>query len=583
VIADRLKKVRKKMSEAGVDVLLVRSTDRYLNEYVPQEESARVWISNFTGSMGEVLITKDRAFLAVDGRYWTQAEKETDPAHYEVLKAPLSTAIDDAIVEKLHALLPKDGKKKLKVGFEPDRVTPSGLEHFRSKLGARAELIPLSPSPVDAARGAIKSAPGTIRVVDEERVGRTARDKLEELSKKLAELELDGLLIQRLDEIAYLTNLRGDELPYQATFKSIALATRDKLFVGIDPARISGAIRKVRDGLMFVPEAELWASMGKKAKRLRIGYDPGSNTEYGLLQIQKTGATPVPLASPLGPMKARKNSAELASMTAAFARADLVVDRAVRFLSTEVVAGKKVTEADFADKVTELFSDSGAVGLSFRVISAAGKNGAIIHYSDPSPRRVVKRGELMLLDTGAYYDEGYATDLTRTFLVDAPNARGSDEQRRYYTLVLRAAIAGMTAVLPDSARGGALDAIVRAPLWAEGLNYNHGTGHGVGINVHEFPPRIGPNSPSVLEEGFVFSIEPGVYPPAFGGIRIENLCTLERIPRMPGFLRVVPLTYSPLDKRLIEPKLLTPFEKAYLTQYAKVHASSDRKKLRLES
>lgn len=579
-IAERLKKVRKKMSEASVDALLVRSTDRYLNEYVPEDESARVWISGFTGSMGEVLITKDRGYLAVDGRYWTQAEKQVSADDFEVLKAPLSTAIDDAIVEKLQSLLPKDEKKKLRLGFEPDRVTPAGLQHFAKKLGDRLELVPLSPSPVDLARGPIKTAPGKIRAVDEKRVGRTAADKLGELSRKLVERELDGMLIQRLDEIAYLTNLRGDELPYQATFKAIALATRETLFVGIDPARIPSAIRKERDGILFVPEAELWASIGKKAKRTRIGYDPSGNTEHGRLLIEKTGATPVPLDSPVGPMKAKKNAAELAAMTQAFARADLVVDRAVRWLSTEVVAGKKVTEADFAEKVTELFTDSGAVGLSFRVISAAGKNGAIIHYSDPSPRRAVKRGELMLLDTGAYYEEGYATDLTRTFLVDAPNARGSDEQRRYYTLVLRAAIAGMTAVLPDSARGGALDAIVRAPLWAEGLNYNHGTGHGVGINVHEFPPRIGPNSPSVLEEGFVFSIEPGVYLPAFGGIRIENLCTLEKVPSAPGFLRVVPLTYSPLDKRLIEPKLMTPFEKAYLQQYAKVHVSSDRKKLR---
>jgi Xaa-Pro aminopeptidase len=580
-IADRLARVRKKMNEAGVDALLVRSTDRYLNEYVPEDESARVWISGFTGSMGEVLIAKDRAYLAVDGRYWLQAEKQVDALLYEILRVPLSTAIDDAIIDQLKPLIPASGK--LRVGFEPDRFTPNGLAHLRKKLGDRVTLKPLSPSPVDAARGPLKTAPGKIRLVDEKRVGRTVADKLGELGAALKKLEVDAMLIQRLDEIAYLSNLRGDELPYQATFKAIALATHDKLFIGIDPARIPTAVRKARDDLMFVPEAELWASIGKKAKRTKVAYDPAGNTEQARLLIEKTGATAMSVDSPVGPMKAKKNKAELASMTGAFARADLVVDRAVRFLCSGIVAGQKITEADFAAKVRELFEESGAVGLSFRIISAAGKNGAIIHYSDPSPRRVVKRGELMLLDTGAYYEEGYATDLTRTFLVDAPNARGSEEQRRYYTLVLRAAIAGMTAVLPEGAKGGQLDAIVRAPLWAEGLNFNHGTGHGVGINVHEFPPRIGPNAPSTLEEGFVFSIEPGVYLPAFGGIRIENLCTLEKAPGMPGFLRVVPLTYSPLDKRLIEAKLMTPFEKAYVAQYSKVHVSAERKKLRADA
>jgi Xaa-Pro aminopeptidase len=237
----------------------------------------------------------------------------------------------------------------------------------------------------------------------------------------------------------------------------------------------------------------------------------------------------------------------------------------------EQVAGKKkkVTEYDFAQKVSELFTEAGATGLSFKVISAAGKNGAIIHYGDPSQSRTIKKGELMLLDTGAYFYEGYATDLTRTFLVDGPAGKADAKTKYYYTLVLKAAIAGMRAVLPEGANGAALDAIVRAPLWAEGLNYNHGTGHGVGINVHEFPPRISPMGASQLEEGYVFSIEPGIYLPQFGGVRIENLCTVEKAPKMPGFIRIRPLTFAPLDKRLIEAKMLSADEKAWLTEYEK--------------
>jgi Xaa-Pro aminopeptidase len=395
-------------------------------------------------------------------------------------------------------------------------------------------------------------------------------EKLGELGKKLEELGVDALLVQKLDEIAYLSNLRGDELPYQATFKSIALATPENLFIGIDPAKVESAVRVARDKILFVPEAEFWTLMGKKSKRRRIAYDPSNNTEQGRLAIEKTGAEAVAVSTPIAPMKAKKNKAELAAMMSAFARADAVVTAASEWLCDQVAAKKKrVTEYDFAQKVSALFTEAGATGLSFKIISAAGKNGAIIHYSDPSESRTIKKGELMLLDTGAYFYEGYATDLTRTFLVDGPSAKPDAKTKYYYTLVLKAAVAGMRAVLPEGASGTALDAIVRAPLWAEGLNYNHGTGHGVGINVHEFPPRISPIGGSPLEEGYVFSIEPGVYLPAFGGIRIENLCTVEKAPKMPGFIRIKPLTFAPLDKRLIDAKMLSAEEKAWLAEYEK--------------
>src|SRR5262245_45643420 len=255
-IADRLSRVRKKMSEAGVDMLWVRSTDRYLNEYVPTDESSRVWISGFTGSMGEVLIARDTAYLAVDGRYWLQADKETDPALFEVLRVPLATPIDDTIIEKLKEL---SDDSKLKVGFEPEKVTPAGLEHAQKKLGDRVTMKPLYPSPVELVRGPVHAKAGKIRLVDEKRVGRTASDKLAELGARLEKANVDGMLIQRLDEIAYLSNLRGDELAYQATFKAIALATHDKLFIGIDPARVPSSVRVERDDVLFVPEPELWA------------------------------------------------------------------------------------------------------------------------------------------------------------------------------------------------------------------------------------------------------------------------------------------------------------------------------------
>lgn len=568
----RLQAVRTHMLKMGLDALLVRSTDRYLNEYVPTDESNRVWITGFSGSMGEAIITLDAAYLAVDGRYWVQAPKETDNALWTIVKVPMGTGLDQAISEALAGIVKRSKRKKFKVGFEPERITIGALERLKAAVGVGCTWKPTCPSPVDAARSAGQSATykAGLRVVDERKLGATVKDKLETLTGAIKAVGADSILVQKLDDIAYLCNLRGTGLAYQATFKSIALVTPKKLFVGMDPDSVPAAAKKARKDIRFLPEADLFALIGKKAKKVLL--DPGQNTELARTRVETLGAQVVFGPTPIAEMKAMKNSAEMAAMQDAFRRADTVVAEAIAWACKEVSADRKVTEKTFADKVKARFEAYGAVGLSFSIISAAGKNGAIVHYSTPNPRRRLKLGELMLLDTGGYFDEGYATDLTRTFLVGGPKVKATEEQKHIYTLVLKAAIAGMTAVVPEGTRGGAIDAVVRAPIWAEGLDFAHGTGHGVGINVHEFPPGIRPGATAVLKPGHVFSIEPGLYMPKFGGVRIENLCTMEALPGKPGFLRVKPLTFSPLDKRLIDTKRLTSQEKGFLKTYAAQYA-----------
>lgn len=570
----RLESVRRQMARMGVDVIIVRSTDRFLNEYVPTDESARVWVTGFTGSMGEAIITLDAAYLAVDGRYWVQAAKETEKALWTIIEVPMGTSLDEALTEALVQRVEEAKPKKLRIGFEPERITLNALDRLKNAVGAGCTWKALFPSPVEQARGASRPAhrDSGIRLVDEARVGATVRNKLDALAVHLSKAGADAILVQKLDDIAYLSNLRGQELPYQATFKSIALATPETLFIGIDPSRVPGPVRVGRDDVLFMPEAELFTLVGKKAKRKRVLLDPAQNTEWVRAQIAATGAEIILGPTPVAAMKANKNRGEQAAMQDAFRRADTVVAEAIAWACAEVVADRKVTEKSFADKVAERFTAYGAVGLSFSIISAAGKNGAIVHYSEPNPRRALKRGELMLLDTGGYFAEGYATDLTRTFLVGGAKEVASEEQRYIYTLVLKAAIAGMSAVFPRGTTGGALDALVRAPIWAEGLDFNHGTGHGVGINVHEFPPSVRPGATTVMEPGQIFSIEPGLYMPKFGGVRIENLCTVEPLPGKPAFLKVKPLTFSPLDKRLIDTKRLSPSEKAFLKTYAQSYA-----------
>jgi Xaa-Pro aminopeptidase len=273
--------------------------------------------------------------------------------------------------------------------------------------------------------------------------------------------------------------------------------------------------------------------------------------------------------SPVLAMKAKKNPRELAAMVESFRRADQVVAEATAWLNGKVSKGRPVNEAEFAAKVESLFREAGARSLSFRVIAAAGSNGAVIHYSHPDPTRRIKKGELVLLDTGAYFEPGYATDLTRTFLAGGGAATATPKQKLIYTLVLKASIRGLKARFPEGTTGVQLDAIVRAPIWEAGYEYLHGTGHGVGVLVHEFPPRVSNRSTSRLEPGQVFSIEPGIYLAGWGGVRIENLATVIEDPRAPGFLKVKALTFSALDRRLIDAKRLTLDEKQWLRQYVR--------------
>ncbi len=563
---ERLDASRAQLAAAEVDAVWVRSTDRYLNEYVPAEDSLRRWLTGFTGSMGEALVEADDARLFVDGRYWLQAETQAPPG-WTVARVPLGQTLDQAMIAHLGA--EKDTGRVSRLGVEGDRWTVEEVDALRAALGSDVEVRVLSPSPIDAARRALndgppESASPNLRAVAPERLGTTAAERLSALFAGVP-AEVAGLWIHRLDDIAYLSGLRAQQLPYQSTFKSVAVATRDGLRVGLESP--TAPPRGLDPSVELMSEAELWSWLEGGGVAL-LGFDPGHTVQSVRDRWTSAGLASVSVKTTLAALKAKKSPAELSVMREAFSRADRVVAATIRWAVDAFATDQTVTEGGFRDELERRFAEAGAHGQSFRTIAAAGENGAIIHYGDAGARPL-RPGELMLVDCGAYFDEGYATDLTRTFLVGASDAVADPEQRRLYTTVLKAAIAGMTARLPVGVTGGQLDAIVRAPLWAEGLDYAHGTGHGVGINVHEFPPRVGPGHRSVLEPGMVFSIEPGVYIPDYGGIRIENLCTIEPAP-VDGFLDVRPLTFCPLDARLIDRERLTRRERAFLDGFAKV-------------
>ena len=570
----RLALVRDTLAREGLDALVVRGTDRYLNEYVPHAESTREWLTGFTGSLGDALVTRDGAWLFVDGRYHSQADREVDLGLWTVVKNALGISNESACATRLTELAKgRDADRPLVVGYEPERYAISTLETFSKALaGSAVTLRPVPGSPVERARGPVPfvvEGAGRVRAVDESRMGRTVAQKLALVREFLASKGAAALLVPKLDEVAWLTNLRAEEMPFQATFRALALVTADALLVSVHASVVDEAVKAARPDVSFVTDDAIVAALGVVARSpcRRVVMDPSSTPTSLRDLVVTSGAEALAVPSPIVAAKAKKTPEELAAMREALAAADAVVARAQRWLRAAVAEGARVTEADFARQVERLFREAGAVGLSFKVIAAFGVNGAVVHHPS-SEETVIGRGEMMLLDTGCYFADGFATDLTRTFFVGGPDDRPTDAQRRLYTLTLKAAIAGMSARFPKGAVGAQLDGITRAPLWSAGMDYLHGTGHGVGINVHESPPGIAKTSQVPLEEGHVFSIEPGLYVEGVGGVRIENLCTARQDPEREGFLRVEPLTFSPLDASLIDDALLDDRERAFLREYA---------------
>lgn len=574
-MAERLERVRAAMRVAQVDALVVRGTDDYLSEYVPEAESGRVWLTGFTGSLGDALVTADKAWIFVDGRYHVQVDVEADLSLWTPVKNPLGLANETACANTLAALaaaLP-DGAT-LAVAYEPGRYSVNTLNSFRNELaGAPIRWVAPESSPLAAARGPVTptvTGSGELRVVDEASMGRTVAEKVALVAEWLSKKRADALLVTKLDELAWLANLRGQEMPYQATFRGLGVVTREALFLSVHVAPVTEAVRAARPGVRFVDDAALWALLGglsRDGRRARVALDPASVSAGLRDRAEALGLDVLALTSPVVAAKAKKTAPELDAMKRALGRADQVVARAQAWLNERVARGERVTETGFAEQVERLFLAAGAVGLSFRVISAFGVNGASVHHP-PSDESVVRAGELMLLDTGCYFEEGFATDLTRTFFIGGPDDAPTPDQRRLFTLTLKAAIAGMTARIPKNASGAQLDGITRRPLWREGLDYAHGTGHGVGINVHEAPPSVAKTATAPLEPGHVFSIEPGLYLEGIGGVRIENLCTVREDLDAPGYLRVEPLTFAPLDRRLIDDALLEPEEAEFVRGYA---------------
>lgn len=564
LVPDRIKRLRALLSDEGLQAFLLPRGDEHQGEYVAPASERLRWLTGFSGSAGLAAITRRHAGLFVDGRYTVQARSECGGGLFEFPGLG-------------HAALAPWLKDKLKsgdtIGFDPWLHTANDIERLREKLAPAGLILkPVRRNPVDRLWGKDRPPPpaGPIAVHPIKYAGRTAETKIAAVQKVLAEARQDAVLLTSPVSVCWLLNIRGSDVAHNPVVLAFAIVPangKPELFVAAE--KLTREARAHLEPIVRVsPPAALKeriAALKRGKKRVRIDRERAA---WWLTRA--LGKSAVPGSDPCVPMKAIKNATEIKGARAAHVRDGAAVVRFLAWLDRAVAAGQEIDEITAVRELEAQRAGSQALKeISFDTISGSGPNGAIVHYrvTEASNRRL-KRGELFLLDSGAQYLEG-TTDITRTVAIGTPSA----EMRNRFTLVLKGHIAIARARFPKGTRGVDLDPLARRALWEHGLDYDHGTGHGVGsyLSVHEGPQSISRAGTVAIEPGMIISNEPGYYKEGHYGIRIENL-VLVTPPELPdgGDREVMgfeTLTLVPIDRRLIDKDLLTVDEVAWIDGY----------------
>ncbi len=563
---DRLPLLRAELDRRGLDGFVIPRADEHQGEYVSASAERLAWLTGFTGSAGVAIVLRDRAAIFVDGRYTLQVRDQVDGNVFE-----FKHLVEDPHAEWAAANLPKAGR----LGFDPRLHTAPWAERTARILqAAGAELVPQQDNPVDLIwrdRPAEPIAP--VRPHDVSYAGKPAAEKREEIAAALAGKGVDAAVLTAPESVAWLLNIRGGDVPRTPLPLSYAVIDREgQVELFIDARKfVPGLNVHLGNGVTVRPPSALGAaldSFGAAGRTVMV--DPGTAGVWILDRLSAAGATVRRDGDPCALPRARKNPVELEGARNAHLRDAVAVARFLHWLSREAPGGS-VDEIGAAERLLA-FRAEGALfrDLSFDTISGAGPNGAVVHYRvTPETNRRLEPGSLYLIDSGAQYLDG-TTDITRTVAVGAP----TEEMRDRFTLVLKGHIALATMRFPKGTTGSQLDVIARQFLWHHGVDYDHGTGHGIGsyLSVHEGPARIAkmPN-PVALEPGMILSNEPGYYKTGAYGIRIENLIVVRDAAPIPGaereMLEFETLTLAPIDRALIRKELLSPSELAWLDAY----------------
>ncbi|KZV99641.1 putative aminopeptidase P, cytoplasmic [Exidia glandulosa HHB12029] len=564
----RLTKLRELMRapEHNVGAVVVPSEDQHASEYLADCDARRAFISGFDGSAGCAVVTHNEALMFTDGRYFLQASKQLD-SNWTLMKVGLKD------VPTWQEYLAKHLAEDTRIGVDPTLLSIADADDLEKTLkDRRSTLVPLSKNLVDEVWTDRPARPtNPVFALDIRYTGKSSADKLADLRAYLKEKKYSAHVVSALDEIAWLFNLRGSDIAYNPVFFSYAVVTQDEaiLFADIADAGV------VPEGVTLRPYADFWQYLAELKLHVSSDLPVLLSPKTSLAVSNAVGRDKVKTArAPVTEAKAIKNPTEIEGFRQSHIRDGAALVRYFAWLDKQLASGTTITESEGADKLEEFRSKLELFkGLSFTTISSTGPNGAIIHYSpDPKDCAVIRQDQVYLCDSGAQFLDG-TTDTTRTWHFGTP----SDEERRAFTRVLQGHIAIDTAVFPEGTTGYKLDPFARRALWEDGLDFRHGTGHGVGhfLNVHEGPHGIGIRKAydeTALKEGMTVSNEPGYYADGRFGIRIEDIVIVQKAATPNnfgnvGYLKFERVTMCPKHRKLIETSLLSPAEKKWVDDY----------------
>lgn len=543
---------------------MVPRADQYLGEYLPEHHERLRWLTGFTGSAGTALILQDRAAIFVDGRYTVQVRQQVPEALFEFFHL-----LDEPPLEWLIRQLPPGARVAIDTRLHSARWS----RRARSLLAdAGLEWVATADNVVDSCwrdRPAARANP--VILLGERYTGESSVDKRRRIGELVARAGADAALIFALDSISWLLNVRGTDIPRMPVIQAMAVIDTDgALALLVDSGRIpDGFLEHAGPGVTTHPENSAEAVLAAYAGKTLL-FDPDTANAWSEALLENAGCRLLAGEDPVLLPKAAKNTVELDGSRQAHLRDAVAKSRFLAWLDSEVASGRLHNEAELADALLELrregehFQD-----LSFDTISAAGANAAMCHYNhlDTDPAKLTMNS-VYLVDSGAQYTDG-TTDVTRTVAIGEPGP----EVRRMFTLVLKGHIALDQARFPPGTTGTQLDVLARQYLWRAGFDYDHGTGHGVGVflSVHEAPQRISKvHNPVALCPGMIVSNEPGYYRDGCFGIRCENLLVVRELEPPAGdrpMLAFEAITLLPFDRRLLDPALLEPAEVAWLNSY----------------
>ncbi|WFE91660.1 aminopeptidase P family protein [Roseibium porphyridii] len=557
--------LRAELGRLGLDGFLIPRADAHQGEYVPPHDCRLQWLTGFTGSAGVAAVLDDQAAIFVDGRYTIQVREQVDMAVF-----PAAHLITDPVTAWLASRL-KPGQK---LGVDAMLHTVREVRRLRKVCEtAGAELVTLDENPIDAIWIDRPEPPlGKVKLYPLELAGKASEGKIAEIQAALSEKKADACVLTQPDSIAWLLNIRGSDVthtPLPLSFATVPSTGKPSLY--IDSRKLSNSVRDALSELTDLAEPgefmEGLKALGRDGASVMI--DP-SLAGIGIADaISDAGGSLIEAQDPVLLPKAVKNDVELKGAREAHIRDAAAYIKFLCWFDEEAPKGE-LDEIGVAEKLEEFRRDTGVLkDISFDTISGAGPNGAICHYRvSHSSNLKIPMGKPFLIDSGAQFEDG-TTDITRTLAVGDVTA----DMKRHYTLVLKGHIAISTARFPEGTTGAQLDTLARIDLWQAGLDFDHGTGHGVGayLSVHEGPQRIAKTGTAPLKPGMILSNEPGYYPAGEYGIRIENLEIVTEARDIAGgerpMLGFETITLVPMDLRLVDVTLLTDKERSWLNRY----------------